>query len=106
MLVITRKPGQSVYIGENVRVTVHGIRGNQVRMGIEAPDNVRIYREEIFHQILEENQSAASELPVDLLAVARSWKDGKKDVIAKLKDHKLKTKSSPADDDIEDGEEG
>ncbi len=106
MLVITRKPGQSVYIGENVRVTVHGIRGNQVRMGIEAPDNVRIYREEIFHQILEENQSAASELPVDLLAVAKSWKDGKNDVIAKLKDHKLKTKSSDLDDDNDDGEEG
>ena len=99
MLVLTRKPGQSVYIGENVKVTVHGIRGNQVRMGIEAPNNVRIYREEIFHQILEENQSAATDLPPDLIALAKVWSEGRNKALASLKDHKLKAKSTLDEDD-------
>ena len=102
MLVLTRKPGQSVYIGDNVKVTVHGIRGNQVRMGIEAPNNVRIYREEIFHQILEENQSAATELPEDLLSVAKFWADGRSKALAQLKTHKMKAKSSSEDDSGEE----
>jgi len=102
MLVLTRKPGQSVYIGENVKVTIHGIRGNQIRMGIEAPNNVRIYREEIFHQILEENKSAATDLPSDLLAVAKFWADGRSKALAQLKTHKLKAKSTLDEDNGED----
>ena len=61
MLVITRKPGQSVYIGDGIKITLHGIRGNQVRIGIEAPPEVKIYREEIYLQILEENRLAVTE---------------------------------------------
>ena len=77
MLVLTRKPGQSVYIGDDIKITLHGIRGNQVRIGIEAPSSVKIYREEIYLQILEENKSAAAELPQDLEGVARVWADKK-----------------------------
>ncbi len=73
MLVLTRKPGQSVYIGDDVKITLHGIRGNQVRIGIEAPSSVKIYREEIYLQILEENKAAAEEAPTDLAGVARAW---------------------------------
>ena len=73
MLVLTRKPGQSVYIGDEIKITLHGIRGNQVRIGIEAPSSVKIYREEIYLQILEENQSAAAEAPSDLQGVAEAW---------------------------------
>lgn len=102
MLVLTRKPGQSVYIGENVKITVHGVRGNQVRMGIDAPNNVRIYREEIFHQILEENKSAATELPSDLLSVAKFWADGRNKTLDQLKTHKLKAKTSMDEDSDEE----
>ncbi len=77
MLVLTRKPGQSVYIGDEIKITLHGIRGNQVRIGIEAPSAVKIYREEIYLQILEENKSAAAELPTDLEGVAKQWSEGK-----------------------------
>lgn len=77
MLVLTRKPGQSLYIGDDIKITLHGIRGNQVRIGIEAPSSVKIYREEIYLQILEENRSAAVDLPTDLGAVARVWADQK-----------------------------
>jgi carbon storage regulator len=69
MLVLTRRPGQSVYIGDDVKITLVEIKGNQVRIGIDAPSDVRIFREEIYLQILEENKSAAAlsaEAPVDV----------------------------------------
>ena len=87
MLVLTRKPGESLYIGDDIKVTLHGIRGNQVRIGVEAPSSVRIYREEIYLQILEENQSAAklsAESPSDLAGVATAWKNKKPSSIKNL----------------------
>lgn len=59
MLILTRKPGESLYIGDNVKVTIVEIKGNQIRVGIEAPADLRIYREEIYLQILDENKKAA-----------------------------------------------
>lgn len=86
MLVLTRKPGESLYIGDDIKVTLHGIRGNQVRIGVEAPPSVRIYREEIYLQILEENKSAAklAESPADLEGVANAWKTKRPGSIGKL----------------------
>lgn len=87
MLVLTRKPGQSVYIGDNIKVTLHGIRGNQVRIGVEAPPSVKIYREEIYLQILEENRSAAAmpatEQP-DLAGLMQKWGEKKPAVLKKI----------------------
>lgn len=60
MLILTRKPGESIYIGDHIRVTINEIKGNQVRVGIDAPSDLRIYREEIYLQILEENKQAAA----------------------------------------------
>jgi carbon storage regulator len=88
MLVLTRKPGQSVYIGDDIKITLHGIRGNQVRIGIEAPASIKIYREEIYLQILEENRSAAAELPADLVSVAKAWADSKSAAIGLLSSKK------------------
>ena len=59
MLILTRKPGESVYIGDGIKVTIVEIKGNQIRVGIDAPKDMRIYREEIYYQILEENKQAA-----------------------------------------------
>jgi carbon storage regulator len=59
MLILTRKPGQSLYIGDDIKVTIVEIKGHQIRVGIDAPKSYRIYREEIYLQILEENKSAA-----------------------------------------------
>ncbi len=58
MLILTRKPGESIYIGD-VKVTVVELKGHQVRIGIDAPPEIRIYREEIYVQILDENRKAA-----------------------------------------------
>ena len=48
MLVLTRKAGETIRIGDNIRVRVLEARGSQVRIGIEAPDDVKIFREEIY----------------------------------------------------------
>lgn len=60
MLILTRKRGESIYIGGRIKVTVVDLKPNQVRIGIDAPQEERVYREEIYIQILEENQRAAS----------------------------------------------
>ena len=60
MLILTRKPGESLYIGAHIKVTFVELKGNQVRLGIEAPSDMRIFREEIYLQILEENKKAAA----------------------------------------------
>lgn len=60
MLVLTRKINQRILIGDNIRVTVVAVRGNQVRVGIEAPDDVRIFREELCE---EDNQKQATSEP-------------------------------------------
>ncbi len=98
MLVITRKPGESVYIGDDIKISLQGIRGNQVRIGIDAPSDVRIYREEIYLQILEENQSAAdvsSTPPSDLGDFAAAWKSSKKGKLQEL----AKVKDDTSDDE-------
>ncbi|MBL6752153.1 MAG: carbon storage regulator CsrA [Nevskia sp.] len=51
MLILTRRVGETVMIGDEVTVTVLGIKGNQVRLGVKAPKNVAVHREEIFERI-------------------------------------------------------
>ncbi|NKB75467.1 MAG: carbon storage regulator CsrA [Gammaproteobacteria bacterium] len=58
MLILTRRIGESVYIGDEVRLTVLGVRGNQVRIGINAPKDVPVHREEIYHRIKHEQDGA------------------------------------------------
>ena len=63
MLVLTRKAGERIQIGDEVVLEILEVRQGQVRLGIEAPRHVRIYREEIARQIREENRSAAASEP-------------------------------------------
>lgn len=59
MLVLTRKKGQSIIIGDNIEVTIVEVNGDQVRVGIKAPNEVSIYRREVYLEIEEENKRAA-----------------------------------------------
>ena len=59
MLTITRKLGQAIRIGDTIRVTIKEIRGRQIRLVIEAPQDIRVFREEIYEQIVAENERAA-----------------------------------------------
>ena len=59
MLVLTRKSEQSVVVGSNIEVRVLGIRGDQVSLGFVAPDEISIYRKEVYEAIQQENLRAA-----------------------------------------------
>ena len=58
MLALSRKLGESIVIGKDIKISILEIKGNQIKIGIDAPKNVTIYREEIFKQIEEENKEA------------------------------------------------
>ena len=66
MLILTRKSGESITIGDDVKITVVEVKGKQVRIGIDAPRSYTIHREEIYISIQEENRRAAKESPLSL----------------------------------------
>lgn len=59
MLILTRRVGEAVVIGEEVTVTVLGVKGNQVRIGINAPKSVSVHRDEIFERIKTEREDSS-----------------------------------------------
>ena len=66
MLIITRRPGEKIMLGDDVVVHVMEIVGNSVRVGIQAPRSVPVYREEIWNAVREENRAAADSAPTEL----------------------------------------
>jgi carbon storage regulator len=69
VLSLARRPGQKIRIGENIILIIREIRGRQVKIGIEAPANVRVLREEIYEEIATANAAASQEpmVPAALL---------------------------------------
>lgn len=66
MLILTRKIGECITIGDQIRVYVMDIKGRQVRLGIDAPPEATVHREEVYERILEENRLAARLAPADI----------------------------------------
>ena len=60
MLILTRRVGESLMIGDDVTVTVLGVKGNQVRLGVNAPRDIAVHREEIFERIRAEKAADSS----------------------------------------------
>ncbi len=75
MLILTRRLGESITIGDNIKVSVLGIHGRQVRIGIEAPADVVVHREEIYVKIQEENRKASKSVKGDLFGVVGMLKN-------------------------------
>jgi len=71
MLVLTRKRDESIMIGDDIKVTVVDVRGDQVKLGIEAPRHIPVHREEIYREIQEENRRAALKETPDLATLER-----------------------------------
>lgn len=79
MLSLARRPGQKIRIGEDIILVVREIRGRQVKIGIEAPPQVRVLREEIYEELCAANKLAAnqgSELPSALTTLRREPSKG------------------------------
>lgn len=58
MLILTRRPGETIRINDDISVTVLGVQGQQVRIGVDAPEQVIVHREEIYQRIQDEKQAA------------------------------------------------
>lgn len=71
MLVLTRKPNESVIIGDTIAVTVVAVEGDQVRLGITAPSHVPVHRQEVYEQIKSANVEAAQSSPADISSVLK-----------------------------------
>lgn len=71
MLVLTRRPGESVMVSDDVVVTVLDIRGDVVRLGIKAPRSIQVHREEVYRELQRVNREAASPSDVAVAALTR-----------------------------------
>ena len=77
MLVLTRKAGESIVVGSDIRITVLEVQGRQIRLGIEAPTDISVHRGEVYERIKEENERAVKGGREELQALSQVWK-GKK----------------------------
>ena len=75
MLILTRKLGESITIGDEIKVTVLGVFGRQVRLGVDAPPAVIVHREEIYLKIQDENRAASGSIRDDLTKIAGFLRD-------------------------------
>lgn len=75
MLILTRRLGESITIGDKIKVSVLGIHGRQVRIGIDAPTDVVVHREEIYVKIQQENRKASKSIRGDLFGMVNLLKD-------------------------------
>ncbi len=74
MLILTQKLGEMIRIGDDVTVRVVEVRGNQIRLGVEAPPQIRIYREEIYKAIRQQNEEAAVGGMTNLDEATEAWR--------------------------------
>jgi len=77
MLILTRRAGESLHIGNDIKITLLSIQGKQVKIGIEVPDGTAVLREEVYLRVKEENKQSLMVQDADLVAAAALWKTTK-----------------------------
>ncbi|WP_272540105.1 MULTISPECIES: carbon storage regulator CsrA [Providencia] len=60
MLILTRRVSEEIMIGDDIKIKILGVKGNQVRIGVAAPENVSVHREEIYQRVLAERNNATA----------------------------------------------
>jgi carbon storage regulator len=75
MLILSRRVGESLLLGEDIRITVLGVRGQQVRLGLEVPAQTPVYREEVYVKVRAVNQLAVETDGDDVWAAAELWNE-------------------------------
>lgn len=78
MLILTRRPGESLYLGTDIRITVLGMQGRQVKIGLDVPPDTTVYREEVYKRVIEENRQALASSNEDFMVAAKLWNETKK----------------------------
>ena len=73
MLILTRKAGESLHLGDDIKITVFSVQGRQVKLGISVPSDMVVYREEVYLRIKDENRQALQTSNNDLLAATQLW---------------------------------
>lgn len=78
MLILTRRPGESLYVGDTIRITVLSIQGKQIKLGLDVPGDMTVYREEVYNRVKEENRRSLQTSTQDLMMAAELWQNSKK----------------------------
>jgi carbon storage regulator len=78
VLVLTRRTGESVMVGDDVVITVLEVRGDVIRLGVQAPRSVQVHREEVYRELQRANREAASPSPSAVQAVSRLLGPGRR----------------------------
>jgi carbon storage regulator len=94
---LTRKCGESLFVGDDVKITLVEVKGGQVRIGIDAPKGIKILREEILRQILEENRTALESNGELLNNISNSFVGKSKNKKLLLSTAKIQVKVPPND---------
>ncbi len=73
MLILSRRPGESVHVGDDIKITILSIKGQQIKLGLEVPEHMPVYREEIYLKVQTQNASALELDNNDLMMAAALW---------------------------------
>jgi carbon storage regulator len=73
MLILSRRPGESVHVGDDIKITVLSVQGQQIKIGLDVPENMPVYREEIYLKVRSQNASALDLDNHDLMKAAALW---------------------------------
>ncbi len=77
MLILTRRPGESLFLGEDIKITVLSTQGKQIKLGITVPPDTTVYREEVYLRVREQNKQALETSDADFMAATELWTETK-----------------------------